>query len=650
MCGIVGIFDPKGQRPIDRDLLSRMNDSQYHRGPDDDGLFVDPGIGLGFRRLAIIDLSGGAQPLFNEDHSVVIVFNGEIYNFKQLVPVLEARGHIFRTRSDTEVIVHAWEEWGPACVDRLRGMFGFAIWDKRQQTLFLARDRVGEKPIYYSELADGTFIFGSELKSLLTHPATARTLDPRAVEDYFAYGYVPDPKSIYKGVRKLPPGHTLTLRRGTPVPAPRAYWDVAFRTHAPRDERAAIDELSARLREAVDMRMVADVPVGAFLSGGVDSSGVVALMAGLSREPVNTCSISFGQKEYDESRYAQEVATRYGTRHHVRQVTEDDFELVDRLALFYDEPFADSSAMPTYRVCQLARERVTVALSGDGGDEVFAGYRRYRWHHYEELVRGALPAALRRPLFGFLAAVYPKADWAPRPFRAKSTLQAIARDTIDAYFRSVGLATDEMRARLFSASFTRELQGYNAREVLEGHMRAAPADDHLAQIQYADLKTYLSGDILVKVDRASMANSLEVRVPILDHELIEWAAGLPLALKLRGGEGKYVFKKALEPLVPHELLYRPKMGFSVPLARWFRGPLRQRLRDALTSSALADAGVFDMGYLATLVDQHQAGIRDHSAALWSLLMFESFWRQVHRGRHDLAAVTPREPVRAAARS
>jgi asparagine synthase (glutamine-hydrolysing) len=648
MCGIVGIFDPRGQRPIDRDLLARMNDSQFHRGPDDGGLFVDPGIGLGFRRLAIIDLSGGAQPLFNEDHSVVIVFNGEIYNFKKLVPVLEARGHVFRTRSDTEVIVHAWEEWGPACVERLRGMFAFAIWDKRQQTFFLARDRVGEKPVYYSELPDGTLIFGSELKSLLLHPAAPRQLDPQAIEDYFAYGYVPDPKSIYSGIRKLPPGHSLTWRRGAPTPAPRPYWDVAFRVQPPHDEREVVEDLSARLRDAVDMRMVADVPVGAFLSGGVDSSGVVAVMASLSKDPINTCSIAFGQKDYDESHFARTVADRYHTRHHVRQVTEDDFELVDRLALFYDEPFADSSAMPTYRVCELARERVTVALSGDGGDEVFAGYRRYRWHHYEELVRRAIPAALRRPMFGFMAALYPKADWAPRPLRAKSTLQAIARDSVDAYFRSVGLLTDEMRTRLFSPAFTRGLQGYQARQVLEQHMRNAPADDHLSQIQYADLKTYLSGDILVKVDRASMANSLEVRVPILDHELIEWAAGLPLAMKLRGGEGKYVFKKALEPLVPQDLLYRPKMGFSVPLARWFRGPLRERVRDALSSSTLADSGIFDLDYLRTLVDQHQAGTRDHSSPLWALLMFESFLRQVHDGARR-PAVSPRVPVRAAAR-
>lgn len=629
MCGIAGILDLNGQRPIDRDLLSRMNNALLHRGPDGGDFFVEPGIGLGHRRLAIIDLAGGSQPLFNEDGSVVIVFNGEIYNFKKLVPILEARGHVFRTRSDTEVIVHGWEEWGPACVDHLRGMFAFALWDKKQQTLFLARDRLGEKPLYYTQAADGTFLFGSELKALLVHPAVGRELNAAAIEDYFAYGYVPDPKTIYHGIHKLPPGHVLTLRRGAALPAPRAYWDVAFRERKLGDENAVADELVGRLREAVDMRMIAEVPIGAFLSGGVDSSAVVAMMAGLSADPINTCSISFGAKDYDESRYAAMIAERYGTRHHVRQVTEDDFDLIDRLALFYDEPFADSSSMPTYRVCQLARERVTVALSGDGGDEVFAGYRRYRWHHYEELVRRAVPAALRRPLFGFLGSVYPKADWAPRPLRAKSTLQGIARDSVEAYFRSVGVVTDEMRRRLFSPSFARSLQGYRAIEVLEQHMRGAPADDHLSQIQYADLKTYLAGDILVKVDRASMANSLEVRVPILDHEFIEWAAGLPLAMKLRGTDGKYVFKKALEPLVPGEVLYRPKMGFSVPLARWFRGPLRERVRQALSSKALAEAGIFDMAYLTTLADQHQSGARDHSATIWALLMFESFFRQVH---------------------
>lgn len=629
MCGIVGIFDQRGQSPIDRALLSRMNDSQFHRGPDAGGAHVEPGLGLGHRRLAIIDLSGGAQPLFNEDQSVVIVFNGEIYNFQELYPQLMAQGHKFQTRCDTEVIVHAWEEWGEDCLKHLRGMFAFAIWDRREQTLFLARDRLGEKPLYYTFLDNGAFLFGSELKSLLIHPGVRRTIDPHAVEDYFAYGYVPDPKTIYAGIHKLPPGHCLRLRRGGPAAQPRSYWDVSFKDQRERPEAEICAELLTRLRQAIDMRMVADVPIGAFLSGGVDSSAVVAMMAGLSAEPINTCSISFGQQDYDESRFAEAIATRYHTRHHVREVTKDDFDLIDKLAHFYDEPFADSSAMPTYRVCQLARERVTVALSGDGGDEVFAGYRRYKWHHYEELVRRALPAGLRRVLFGFLGSVYPKADWAPRPLRAKATLQGIARDTADAYFHSVGVIPDAMRTQMFSRAFAGALQGYRAIEVLAQHMRNAPTDDDVSQIQYADMKTYLAGDILVKVDRASMANSLEVRVPILDHDFIEWTASLPVGVKLRGGEGKFILKKALEPFVPSDVLYRPKMGFAVPLAHWFRGPLRDRVRRVAASPELADTRIFDMDFLATVVDQHQTGARDHSASIWAVLMFESFLRQVH---------------------
>lgn len=630
MCGIVGIFDQRGLKPVDRDLLARMNDSHRHRGPDGGDMFVEPGIGLGHRRLSIIDLAGGGQPLFNEDSSVVVIFNGEIYNFQTLHAELVARGHVFRTRCDTEVIVHGWEEWGEACVERFNGMFAFAIWDKRRQTLFLARDRLGEKPLYYAQLPDGTILFGSELKSLLLHPGVRRDIDVRAVEDYFAYGYVPDPKTIYAGIHKLPPAHVLTLRRNGPAGRPRPYWDVSFRNQPVRDERELADELIARLRRAVDMRMIADVPVGAFLSGGVDSSAVVAMMSSLSQSPIETCSIAFGQKDFDESRFASAVADRYRTDHHVRQVDVDDFDLIDRLALFYDEPFADSSAMPTYRVCQLARHHVKVALSGDGGDEVFAGYRRYRWQHFEELFRRAMPASLRRSLFGALGALYPKADWAPRPLRAKTTFQGIARDTIDAYFHSVGIVPDQMRASLFSESFTRSLQGYHAREVLSDHMRAAPTDDDISQVQYADMKTYLPGDILVKVDRASMANSLEVRVPILDHEFVEWAAGVPAAMKLRGGEGKYIFKKALEPYVPRDVLYRTKMGFAVPIGGWFRGPLRERIRDAVSSPALADCGIFDVAVLNTLVNQHQAGLRDHSAVIWAVLMFESFVRQVHR--------------------
>jgi asparagine synthase (glutamine-hydrolysing) len=629
MCGIVGIFHVRGRREVDSALLARMTDSLAHRGPDDSGYYLAPGIGLGHRRLSIIDLAGGHQPMFNEDRTVVVVYNGEIYNFPELVDELVGRGHEFRTRCDTEVIVHAWEEWGEACVDRFRGMFVFALWDENRQTLFLARDRLGIKPLYYAALDDGSLLFASELKALLVHPDLPRDIDVRAVEDYFAYGYVPDPRSIYRRVAKLAPGHLLSVRRDRPAPAPRAYWDVSFAERDGVPEQQVREELIAQLTEAVDIRRISDVPLGAFLSGGVDSSAVVAMMARLSAEPVNTCSIAFGDQRYDESPYAAQVATRYRTRHFVEPVDADSFDLVDRLATIYDEPFADSSAMPTYWVCALARRRVTVALSGDGGDEVFAGYRRYRWHHYEELVRSRLPGAIRRPLFDLAGMVYPKMDWAPKPLRAKSTLQALARDTEEGYFHSVSIMPDGVRQRLYAPGLQHDLQGYHAIEVVRGHMRDAPTDHHLSRVQYADLKTYLPGDILTKVDRASMAHSLEVRVPILDHRFVEWSAGLPPRLKLRGRAGKYIFKQALEPYVPRDVLYRPKMGFAVPLAGWFRGPLRDRVRTALTSAVLEDTGLFDSQFIATLLDQHHSGRRDHSAVLWSLVMFESFLREVH---------------------
>jgi asparagine synthase (glutamine-hydrolysing) len=630
MCGIVGIFDTEGRRAIDQELLARMNQSVLHRGPDEGGVHSEPGVGFGHRRLSIIDLSTGQQPLYNEDRSVVVVFNGEIYNFQELVPELQAAGHVFRTHSDTEVIVHGWEQWGEACVKRFRGMFAFALWDRNRDTLFLARDRLGKKPLYYAALANGELVFGSELKALLLHPALKRVVEPRAVEDYFAYGYVPDPRTILKGVYKLPPAHTLTVRRGAGALTPAEYWDVPYKPLAGLDESAAAQELIARLREAVKIRMISEVPLGAFLSGGVDSSGVVALMAGLSSEPVNTCSISFGDPAYNEAPFAQQIATRYHTRHHVERVDADDFDLIDVLAHAYDEPFADSSAIPTYRVCQLARKRVTVALSGDGGDETLAGYRRYRWHMYEEHVRRLLPQAIRGPLFGAAGWLYPKLDRAPKVLRAKSTLQAIARESIAGYFHSVSIMPDDLRRRLFSSGFRGELQGYEAIELLRTHARRAPTDDALARIQYLDIKTYLPGDILVKVDRASMQHALEVRAPILDHEVVEWLYSLPSGLKLRGRESKYLLKRALEPYVPHDVLYRPKMGFAVPIASWFRGPLRERVRTAVLGARLADSGLFDRDYLRTLVDQHQAGSRDHSAPLWALLMFESFCRLVLR--------------------
>jgi asparagine synthase (glutamine-hydrolysing) len=628
MCGITGIFDTRSRRDIDRGLLTRMNDSQFHRGPDEAGLHVEPGLGLGHRRLSIIDLSTGQQPLYNEDNSVVVVFNGEIYNYLELVPELQALGHRFRTRSDTEVIVHAWEAWGAACVTRFRGMFAFALWDRNRETLFLARDRLGVKPLYYALLDDGTFVFGSELKSMLAHPRMKRAIEPAAVEDYFAYGYVPEPRTIFSGALKLPPATTLTFRRGEPLPAPREYWDVPFNPGPQVSESDAIEELAARLEESVKLRLMSEVPLGAFLSGGVDSSAVVAMMARISGDPVNTCSIGFGDPAFDESRYAQMVADRYRTQHRMRQVDPDDVGLVDKLAVLYDEPYADSSAIPTYRVCELARENVTVALSGDGGDESFGGYRRYRWHVNEERLRSRMPLAMRAPLFGLLGMLYPKADWAPRVFRAKSTLQALARDSVGAYFHSVSLLHDGMRAQLFSDRFRRQLQGYEAVEVLRRHAARASSDHPLSLVQYLDLKTYLVGDINTKVDRASMAHSLEVREPLMDHPLVEWLSNLPPDLKLRNGEGKYLLKKALQPYLPDEILYRPKMGFAVPLAKWFRGALRGQIRSAVLGPVLAETGWFNARFLQRLVDDHQSGASDHSTPLWTLMMFESFLRNV----------------------
>jgi asparagine synthase (glutamine-hydrolysing) len=628
MCGISGIFDTREARPVDEATLRAMNDVQRHRGPDDEGFHIEPGVGLGHRRLSIIDLSTGQQPIYNEDDSVVIVFNGEIYNFMELRRELEGHGHRFRTRTDTEVIVHGWEQWGRDCVRRFRGMFAFALWDRNRGELFLARDRLGKKPLYYSLLGDGRLIFASELKSLLRHGGVRRDVDPCAVEEYFSLGYVADPRCILSSVRKLPAAATMVVARSRGIPEPVAYWDVSFARTSAVEEEAVVATLLERLEEAVRIRMIADVPVGAFLSGGVDSSGVVAMMAKASAQPVNTCSISFGDPAFNESAQAQRVAQALNTRHFVELVDPDDFSLVDRLAAIYDEPFADSSALPTYRVCELARKHVKVALSGDGGDEVFAGYRRYRWHMREERIRNLLPSGLRRPLFGLLASVYPKADWAPRIFRAKTTLESLSRSSVEAYFDSIAISSGRIRDRLFSSRHRSALQGYSALDIFRRHERELDGVHRLSQIQYIDIKTYLVGDILTKVDRASMAHSLEVRVPILDHEFVEWAASLPPDLKLRGGEGKYVFKKAVATQVPRDVVYRPKMGFAVPLAKWFRAELRDRVRSRLIDGSLGDTGVFDMGAVGALVSQHQSGMRDHSAVLWSLLIYESFNREV----------------------
>lgn len=633
MCGIVGILDLSGPGPINRQLLNDMNEVQHHRGPDAGGLHLEPGIGLGHRRLSIIDLSGGKQPMFNEDKSVVVTFNGEIYNFPNLHDELQALGHVFRTHSDTEVIVHAWEQWGEHCVTHFEGMFAFAVWDRNNKTLFLARDRLGKKPLHYSLLGNDHLIFSSELKALYVHPDLKREIDPLAVEEYFSLGYVADPRCIYKDIFKLLAGHTLTLHQGEArLPTPRQYWDLGWSTNnGSHSEPELTKELSERLRTVVKKRMIAEVPLGAFLSGGVDSSTVVAMMAGLSEQPINTCSIAFNSKHHDESKFAQMVADRYLTQHHVETVDPDDFSLLDKLAGIYDEPYADSSAIPTYRVCALARKRVTVALSGDGADEYFSGYGLHRRHLNEERLRDVLPYAIRKPLFGTLGRHYPKLDGAPRYLRAKSTFQRLARDSISAYFHIVGLISDDIRDQLYSSDFKQQLDGYNGVELFRQVAARSPSRHPLSMIQYIDLRTYLVGDILTKVDRASMANSLEVRTPLLDHTLLEWVFSLDPQLKLHGQQGKYILKKAMQPYLPNDVLYRHKMGFAVPLSEWFRGPLKERVRQNILHGKLIDSGMFNPKTLTRMVDEHTHGIREHGAPLWSLMMFESFLRNIDQG-------------------
>ncbi|WDA40537.1 XrtA/PEP-CTERM system amidotransferase [Erythrobacter sp. BLCC-B19] len=621
MCGIAGIFHAENPKPVDPARVVRMCDALAHRGPDGAGVWTDHGVGLGHRRLSIIDLAGSPQPMHSPDGRAVIVFNGEIYNFRALRAELEQAGFTFRTSGDTEVILAAWQKWGPDCLSRLDGMFAFAIFDLATRRLFLARDRFGVKPLFLAHLSDGSIAFASELKGLLAHPLLRRRVNPQAIEAYMAWGYVPDSHSILAGVEKLPAGHFLLLEQGKPPARPQRWWDISFTER----ERGSEADLSAQLvhllREGVRSRMVADVPLGAFLSGGVDSSGVVALMAEASASPVQTCSIGFDVAAYDETSYARQVAAKFGADHAERIVATDDFSAIDQLAEMFDEPFADASALPTWRVCQLARERVTVALSGDGADEAFAGYRRQVFHHHEERARSVLPAGLRAPLFGALGRAWPKADWAPRPLRAKATLLALAESGEEGYARGLSVTLPGARAALYSDSFAASLAGFRAEDELIALMRGAPGRSGLDRAQYADLTFWMPGDILTKVDRTSMAVSLEAREPLLDHRLVEFAARLPERMRVKGSVGKHLLKKSLERYLPHDILYRPKQGFVTPIAEWLRGPLAGAAR-SIASGSLAQTGFFNPKAIAGLAEAHIAGRADHSRTLWQLLMLE----------------------------
>jgi len=625
MCGICGIYSFEADPRIDGALLERMTDSLVHRGPDEAGYFVDRAIGLGHRRLSIIDVAAGQQPIFNEDRTCCIIFNGEIYNYQPLREFLLGKGHLFQTQSDTEVILHLYEELGEACVEQLRGMFAFAIWDQSRRALFLARDRLGVKPLYYS-LHQGRCVFGSEIKAIVCDPSIPREIDLQATDQYFSLLYIPAPRTIFRHIHKLPPAHTLTVtKEGARL---REYWDVRFEPemHSGASEEALCQQLGELLSEAVKIRLVSEVPLGAFLSGGIDSATVVALMAKAGSDPVNTCAIGFREDQFNELPYARLVANHHKTNHHEYVVDPQIAEVLEKLSWHFDEPFADASAVPTYYVSKMARERVTVALSGDGGDENFAGYRRYYFDRLENRLREYLPAWLS-PAVRTAASLYPKADWLPRPFRAKTLLNNLSLSPVEGYFNSVSSIGDTVKQRLYSRDYLAVLNGHDrAIDLFRRYFQKAANADPLSTIQYVDIKTYLVDDICAKVDRASMASSLEVRSPFLDHKLVEFAAAIPWQFKLRGRIGKYILKETVKHVLPEEVVHRRKMGFSIPVRQWLRRELSTFCREHLESLGRRRPELFDAGFMRRLHSEHDSGLRDHSTVLWSLLAFE-LWEQ-----------------------
>ena len=626
MCGLTGIFEYKRCTEIPSEQVHRMNETIVHRGPDDEGVFVGPGIGLGFRRLSIIDIAGGHQPISNEDGDIWVMLNGEIYNYPELRKELLERGHTLATRSDTETIVHLYEEYGESCFARLRGMFAIVLWDSKRRRLLLARDRVGKKPLFYA--ADHErILFGSELKCLLAGGNLPREMDLQALYDYFSFGYIPAPKTIYRAVRKVLPGHYIVVSNDGSLQE-RSYWEFSFGETEDCDESAWCERIREQLTDAIRVRLMSDVPLGAFLSGGIDSSSVVAGMAGLMNQAVKTCSIGFDDREFDESTYARQVAAQFHTDHHDQVVRPEALTIVDKLTWHYDEPFADSSAIPTYYVSWIARQHVTVALGGDGGDENFAGYRRYLFDRAENRLRAVVPAGIRSTVFGPLGRWYPALAWAPRVVRAKATFQSLSRNPLEGYFNSISVFRCGEKDRLFSQDFRGQLKDYSSIEVLRHHYDRAGTTDPLSRIQYVDIKTYLPDDILVKVDRASMAVSLEVRAPFLDHRFMEMLTRIPSNLKLRGREGKYILKKTMEPVLSREVLYRAKQGFAVPLARWFREDLKDMAYETIFG---VHDGILDHRYLEKIWNDHQRKTFDRSAYLWSVLMFRKWQNRFGAG-------------------
>jgi asparagine synthase (glutamine-hydrolysing) len=615
MCGIAGMVQTHPDGAIDVPTIHRMCEAIVHRGPDDEGIFVKAGVGLGMRRLSIIDLAGGHQPVFNEDKTIWIVFNGEIYNFPDLRTELQARGHRFYTHTDTEVIVHLYEEYGAECVHKLRGMFAFALYDERASRLLLARDRLGKKPLHYA-LHNGTLLFASEMKAILAvRPELAKVNRP-ALLQYMYFGYIPDPATAFEPIQKLPPGHLLEFEKGEV--RIRQYWDFPqYGTYEPASEEALLEELEFRLAEAVRIRLIADVPLGAMLSGGTDSSVVVALMARATSQPVKTFSVGFRQADFNEAPYARMVAEKFGTDHHELILDPDLIETVEMLTHHMEEPFGDSSMLPTYFISCLARKHVKVALSGDGGDEAFAGYDRYRIHLEDRSYRiprwaGSLYRDHVHPLIPYRVPGRNLAYSISLPWQERYTEGV----SMQPFQREMGVLSDE-----FVASDGDPLK--NFRDYLD----KAPARDPLGRVLYLDSKTYLAGDILTKVDRMSMATSLEARVPMLDHVFLEWVTALAPEWKMRNGSQKFILKKLAQRVgVPSAVLNRPKQGFALPLGHWMRGELKDLVLTTLLDAQTLQRGYFNAKGLRRMLDEHFQGRRDHSARLWRLLIFELWHR------------------------
>jgi asparagine synthase (glutamine-hydrolysing) len=622
MCGIVGIVR-NDATPVDEVLLARMTDAIRHRGPDDDGFYLKGSVGLGMRRLSIIDLKGGQQPIHNQDRTAWIVFNGEIYNYLELREKLEKLGHTFYTNSDTEAIIHAYDRYGADCPKHLRGMFAFAIWDERTQELFLARDRVGKKPLLYAQLND-QFLFGSEFSALLLHPDVSRDIEPKALDYYLSFMCVPAPLTVYRAIRKLEPAHTLRWRKGE-IRIER-YWQPDFSHKLKISEKEAGERALEVLRDAVRVRLMSEVPLGAFLSGGIDSSAVVALMSEVSSGPIKTFSIGFEEQDFSELHHARRIAEYVGADHHEFIVRPNALEVLPLLVEHYGEPFADSSAIPTYYVARETRKHVTVALNGDGGDESFAGYERYaamllaqKYHR--------LPALLRQSVLEQAVGLIPTSESRRSRVRdAKRFLQAASLTKVERYLRWVSVFDADAKLELYSPKFSRETANIHARELLEPWFARANGAGIVDTALQADIMTYLPNDLLVKVDIATMAVSLEARSPFLDHHVVEFAASLPENLKLRGLTTKYLLKRVLKRLLPAENLNRRKMGFGVPIGQWFRGEMQPFLRETLLSERALQRGFFNPDVVKRLIDLHTMSGRDYAHQLWTLLMLE-LWLQ-----------------------